>query len=232
MRDDTLTLYTTVDPPIAPADGEVTLYPQNDGDGVARLMAVTPDGVRHPLTPEQVPAPTLPALALTTAATHGPTSYVPLVVDAPTSTYLGVAHRDVAVGETLEVAWPQLGGSVGWMDVAVLAGPGTASNPQIGVVASADVTATAGTSAWLGAALPVTAPIARGSTLWVTITAWSSTGAPLPMVQASLFATHHAALGPPGWRPTIAGPAPLGWAVYVPAGTPAPRPVVATVLLP
>ena len=111
MRDDTLTLYTTVDPPIAPADGEVTLYPQNDGDGVARLMAVTPDGVRHPLTPEQVPASTLPPVALTTAASHGPTSYVGLVVDAPTSTYVGVAHRAIAAqGAPLPASGPRSNG--------------------------------------------------------------------------------------------------------------------------
>ncbi len=231
MRDDSLTLPVLSEAPPIEA-GAATLYVLDDGDGTARLYARSDDGSQFELTPPLDVPPTLPALALTTAATHGPTSYVPLVTDAPTVTFAGVAHRDIAVGETLEVAWPQLGGSVGWMDVAVLSGPGTASNPQIGVVASADVTATAGTSAWLGAALPVTAPIARGSALWVTITAWSSTGAPLPMVQASVFATHHAALGPPGWRPTIAGPTPIGWAVYVPAGTTPARPVVATVLLP
>ena len=230
MRDDSLTLPVLSEAPPIEA-GAATLYVLDDGDGTARLYARSDDGSQFELTPPLDVPPTLPALALTTAATHGPTSYVPLVTDAPVATYLGVAHRDIAVGEVIECAWPQLAGDVGWMEIAVLAGPATAGNPLLGIVAAADVTTMAEISGRPAALVPVTAPIARGSALWVTITAWSSTGAPLPMVQASVFATHHAAINTvPGWRPTGIGQPAVGWSThYV---TPPPRPVVATVLLP
>ena len=231
MRDDTLTLYTTIDPPIAPADGEVTLYPQNDGDGVARLMAVTPDGVRHPLTPEQVPASTLPPVALTTAATHGPTSYVSL--DVPRSTYLGVAHRDIAAGEAFAVTWPQLGGAAGWYEVALLAAPATTNNPQLGLVAATDVTASAGVTGPVAAMVTATAAIPRGTSLWVALAAWPVAGASLPQVMAGVHPSLHAAVNlTPGWRPTGVGQPAGGWSIYAGADHPSVRPLVATVLTP
>jgi len=230
MRDDSLTLTTTDDPPIAPAPGEVTIYPADDGDGMTRLYAVTPDGVSHALTPEPGIVPTIPALALTTAASHGPTSYVPLVTDAPVATYLGVAHRDILPGEVIECAWPQLGGVVGWMDAAILAGPATAGSPLLDRVAAVDVTASAGVTGQVAALVPVTTRIPRGTSLWFTLAAWWPPGAlaPLPAVLASVFATHHAAINTiPGWRPTGIGQPAGGWPVYANA-----RPVVATVVLP
>ena len=229
MRDDSLTLPVLSEAPPIEA-GAATLYVLDDGDGTARLYARSDDGSQFELTPPLDVPPTIPALALATAATHGPTSYVSL--DVPRSTYLGVAHRDIAVGEVIECAWPQLAGDVGWMEIAVLAGPATAGNPLLGIVAAADVTTMAEISGRPAALVPVTAAIPRGTSLWFVLAVWQPAGSTTaPSVAASVFATHHAAINTvPGWRPTGIGQPAVGWSThYV---TPPPRPVVATVLLP
>lgn len=234
MIDDKLTLPKLTEAP-SPEAGAVTLFALDDGEGVTRFYARSDDGSQFELTPPPFAPPALPAVALTTAASHGPTSYVALVTDAPVATHLGVAHRDFAVGEVIECAWPQLGGVVGWMDAAILAAPGTTGNPALGTVAAADVTASAGATGDVAALVPVTAPIPRGTSLWLTLAAWQPPGsvAPMPRVLASVFASRHAAVnGIPGWRPTLAGPGSFGWSVYGLPGGLGARPIAATVLLP
>ena len=234
MIDDKLTLPKLTEAP-PPEAGAVTLFALDDGEGVARFYARSDDGSQFELTPPPYTPPALPPVALTTAASHGPTSYVGLVVDAPTSTYVGVAHRDIAAGETFAVTWPQLGGAAGWYDVALLAAPATTNNPQLDLVAAADVTASAGVTGPVAAMVTATAAIPRGTSLWVSLAAWRPPGsvAPLPQVLAGVFPSLHAAVNAvPGWRPTLAGPGALGWSIYAGADHPSVRPLVATVLTP
>jgi hypothetical protein len=237
MIDDALTLK--LPPPDAlpagygPIAAGVTLYPADDGEGMARMYAVTPDGAVHCLTPPPDAPSVLPPVALTTAASHGPTSYVPLATDAPVATYLGVAHRDIAAGETFAVTWPQLGGAAGWYDVALLAAPATTNNPQLDLVAAADVTASAGVTGPVAAMVTATAAIPRGTSLWVALAAWPVPGASLPQVMAGVHPSLHAAVNlTPGWRPTGVGQPAGGWSIYAGADHPSVRPLVATVLTP
>lgn len=225
MIDDNLELPATAAP--TPSAGAVLLTATTDGDGHARLLVTGDDGATMTLPPE---APVAPAQRLVTPGFHGPTVPRALVSGIPEAHLLGAVDHDVPPGAVVEVAWRQvLAGSVGYGEVALMAGPAPLGNPSLAIVGWGDCAAAMLGTGTIAASLTTTAPIARGTSLWLVVTAWGGT---MPTILASAYpdpiASGGVAVGVPMWRPSqnVGQPA-VGWDAQD-----APPPIAAAVRVP